>query len=69
MVKMFREFGRRSTKYLSKNPNYNALIHMLGGIGVGFILTYPVAGAHPVRYGLAFIALAVVGHWWAGQQK
>lgn len=68
MVKMFREYAQRSRKYLSKHPDFNAIIHMLGGVGIGFLLTYPVAGAHPVRYGAVFLILAVIGHWWAGRK-
>ena len=45
------------------------MIHALGGVGVGFLLTYPVAGVHPVRWGVACIALAIAGHVWAGMQK
>lgn len=68
MLNMYREYERRATKYFSKYPNFNALIHLAGGMGIGFLLTYPVAGSHPVRYGLVFIGLAVIGHWWAGRK-
>ncbi len=50
---------------MSKYPQYNAIVHALGGIGIGFLLAYPLAGSHPVRWGLAFLGLSILGHLWA----
>jgi len=44
-------------------------VHVLGGIGIGFLLAYPVAGVHPVRWGLLFLGLSIAGHVWAGYKK
>lgn len=52
----------RIVKYMSKHPHYNAGVHWLGGIGLGFLLAYPLAGQHPVRWGVAFLALSLLGH-------
>lgn len=52
-------------KFFAKNPKFNSLVHLLAGMGIGFLLTYPVAGSHPVRWGVGFLALAVLGHVWA----
>ena len=60
---------KNTMKYFSKYPDQNAFVHILGGIGLGFLLTYPAAGAHPIRWGLIFIGMAVVGYLWAGNQK
>jgi len=49
-------------KYFSKRPFYNAVVHAIFGIGVGFLLTYTIAGIHPVRWGVAFIVIALLGH-------
>lgn len=49
-------------KYFTKHPTYNAVVHLVAGIGIGMMLTFPVAGAHPVRWGMAFLAIALVGH-------
>jgi hypothetical protein len=35
---------------------------VIAGIGIGFFLTYTVAGIHPVRWGLVFIGIAILGH-------
>ncbi|OGG24351.1 hypothetical protein A3A79_04165 [Candidatus Gottesmanbacteria bacterium RIFCSPLOWO2_01_FULL_43_11b] len=59
---------KRMLKYFSKNPSFSSWVHFLGGVGVGFILTYPLAGSHPVRWGVAFITVSILGHLWAATQ-
>ncbi len=59
----------RMKKYLSRNAGYNAIVHMVLGIGIGFLLTYPLAGTHPVRWGVALIVVGLLGHVYAGMQK
>lgn len=51
--------------FLKKNPTYNAVIHALGGVGVGILIASPVAGTHPVRWGVAFLAISLLGHIYA----
>jgi hypothetical protein len=53
---------KRSLKYFSKRPLFNAVVHVIAGIGIGFLLTYSVAGIHPVRWGIAFLVIAFLGH-------
>lgn len=61
------KYYKRMLKYFSKNPSYNSWIHFIAGLGAGFLLTYPLAGSHPVRWGLFALAVAVIGHLWAAQ--
>jgi len=49
-------------KYFGKRPFFNAVVHTILGIGIGFLLTYTVAGIHPVRWGVAFVVIALFGH-------
>lgn len=49
-------------KYFAKNSMYNSVVHMVGGMGLGILITYPLVGDHPVRWGVALIVLAIVGH-------
>ncbi|OGE36913.1 hypothetical protein A3B45_02900 [Candidatus Daviesbacteria bacterium RIFCSPLOWO2_01_FULL_39_12] len=49
-------------KYFSNHVRYNSTIHVLAGIGIGILITYPLIGAHPVRWGLAFLVLGILGH-------
>lgn len=63
------KFYKTAMKYFSKNPDQNAFVHLLGGVGIGFLLAYPVVGEHPIRWGLLFLLMALVGLIWAGTQK
>ncbi len=60
---------KKMMKYFSKHPHINAKIHVLAGIGIGILVTHPLADPHPVRWGVALIALSLLGHVWAGTQK
>lgn len=55
----------KAMDYMKNHPVYNAVVHTLGGIGLGILITYPIAGVHPIRFGLAFLLLAVLGHIFA----
>lgn len=68
-MKIYKDYERRAMQFFKNNPNYNAMIHIVAGIGIGFLLAYPIAGIHPVRWGLSLIGLSLVGHWWAGRKK
>ena len=62
-------FFKRGEKYFRQHPALNALTHACGGIGIGILITYPFAGLHPVRWGVFFIVLSVLGHLYAGTTK
>lgn len=52
----------KQRKYLSKHVWYNSLLHAIGGLGLGVLLARPMAADHPVRWGVALIAIATLGH-------
>ncbi len=52
-------------KYFKKHPAYLASVHFVGGVGIGLLIARPVFSTHPVRWGIALIGLAVVGHLYA----
>ena len=60
---------KKVMKYFSKHPMHNAIIHAIAGIGIGMLLAYPVAGVHPVRWGVTLVLVGILGHVWAGMQK
>jgi len=47
-------------KYYKKHPMMLMKISALAGVGVGMLLARPLAGEHPVRWGVAFIAAALI---------
>ncbi len=55
--------------YFRRHEMFNGAIHALAGVGIGILITYPLAGVHPVRWGLFFLALGVAGHVWAATHK
>lgn len=57
---------KKMEKYYSKHVWENSLAHLLIGIGFGFLLTYPMAATHPVRWGVAFLLVGLVWHLKAG---
>ena len=48
--------------YFRQHVCYNSVVHVLAGIGVGILITYPIVGSHPLRYAAAFLGVALVGH-------
>lgn len=63
------KYSTRMMKYFAKHTSFNSYVHFAGGIGVGFLLTYPIAQMHPVRWGIAFISLGLLGHVYAAVTK
>lgn len=49
-------------KYFKEHPTYNGFVHILIGIGIGALITYPYFGTHPLRWGVALIVLGLLGH-------
>lgn len=60
---------KTARKYLRAHSEFSGLIFLLFGVGIGVLLTYPVAGIHPVRFGFMFLALGILGYIWAGTHK
>lgn len=63
------KYHTKMMKYFTKHQGFNSYVHFAGGLGVGFLLTYPIAREHPVRWGLAFVILSVLGHFYAATAK
>ena len=68
-VMNMKKYFTSGLKFFQRHPAFNGTTHALGGIGIGMLLTYPVAGNHPVRWALSFLALGLAGHIWAMTHK
>jgi hypothetical protein len=53
---------RKMNKYFSKHVFYNSVIHALGGVGIGVLLASPLMFPHPIRWGVLFLGLSILGH-------
>ena len=53
---------RKMNKYFSKHVLFNSLIHAIGGMGLGVLLASPLMFPHPVRWGVALLGVAILGH-------
>jgi hypothetical protein len=62
-------YFKNANKYFSKYPSQNTFVNLILGVGIGFVLAYPVIGEHPVRWGGLFILMGLIGNVWAGFQK
>jgi len=60
---------KKVTSYFSKHVAYNSFVHVMGGIGIGILIASPIIGSHPVRWGLTFLLISVLGHVYAGYAK
>lgn len=47
-------------KYYSKHPLYTGFVHLFMGLGLGILIARPL-GIHPLRYGVALLAIGVLG--------
>ncbi len=56
------KYYNKASAYFKKNPHYNASVHTLVGIGIGILATYPLVGQHPMRWGVLFLSLGILGH-------
>jgi F0F1-type ATP synthase assembly protein I len=55
--------SKKLMQYFSKHPFSNAFIHALVGVGIGILIARPIIGSHPVRWGLFFLILGIIGHF------
>lgn len=53
---------KKITSYLEKRPIYNSSIHIIIGVGIGILITYPFVQTHPVRWGAALLVIGILGH-------
>ena len=60
---------KKCMAYFKKHLCFYGIVSFVGGVGVGILLTYPLVGRHPVRWGVGLIALALAGKLYAMTAK
>lgn len=53
---------RKTNGYFKNHVLFNSTVHVLIGIGIGILFTYPFVGIHPLRWGLGFLVVGLLGH-------
>ena len=53
---------KKLDKYMGAHRWYNSTVHLLFGIGVGILITYPLVVTHPLRWAAVFMGLGLLGH-------
>jgi hypothetical protein len=59
---------KKFMKYLSQHPLYTAFLYFIIGTGFGILISRPL-GVHPVRYGVALLAIGTVGKLYVIMKK
>ncbi len=49
-------------KYFKAHPRYNGFAHMMIGLGLGILMTYPIVGVHPIRWGVIITVVGLLVH-------
>ncbi|MBI4036576.1 hypothetical protein HY386_01720 [Candidatus Daviesbacteria bacterium] len=53
---------KKIESYFAKHVYFNSTVHVLVGMGAGFLLYNVLAAPHPVRWGVLFLSLGILGH-------
>lgn len=61
-MKYFLKLRKKAMTYFSNHVEYNALVHMLAGVGLGILIAVPFAYPHPVRWALVLLGISLAGH-------
>lgn len=56
---------KKAILFFKKHMLYTSIVHAIGGVGVGILISHPFAGVHPVRWGVGLIIVAILGHLYA----
>ncbi len=65
MLKKYLKYRHKAMKYLGSHVEYNSFVHMIGGVGIGIFITYPLIGPHPIRWAVVFLVISILGHMYA----
>lgn len=49
-------------KFFRAHPRYNSFVHAVIGMGIGIMITYPIVGPHPVKWGMVLLGVGLIAH-------
>ncbi|OGG15897.1 hypothetical protein A3D78_06975 [Candidatus Gottesmanbacteria bacterium RIFCSPHIGHO2_02_FULL_39_14] len=58
----YAKYAKKIRQYFSDHPDYNSAVHLIAGVGIGILLTYPLVGQHPIRWSVVLLVVALLGH-------
>lgn len=53
---------KKIEKYFKSHPFYNSSVHLIGGMGLGIFITYPLVGEHPLRWAIVLLSVGILAH-------
>lgn len=62
MGKLFSVSRKRAIKYFSNHVEYNALVHVLGGIGLGILISTFFILPYPAYIAIVLLIISLAGH-------
>lgn len=69
MLKAFFRYRKKAIAYFGHHVEFNALTHLIGGIGLGIVIAAPLAYPHPLRWALILLAIGICCHIYAVNAK
>lgn len=61
MIKAFLSYRKRAISFFGRHVEYNALVHVLGGIGLGLILA-GIVFPEQIPWALGLLLVSILGH-------
>ena len=61
-MKQLLKMEKQMLKYFKSHPRYNSFVHAIIGMGVGVMITYPLVGVHPVKWGAVLLGIGILAH-------
>ena len=53
---------KKAISFMKKHPVYHAMLHGIGGIGVGMLIVSFIPSMQPVNWGIALVIVSLLGH-------
>ena len=64
IMKLFSLYRRKAIKYFGNHVEYNALVHVLGGIGLGILISTFFSFPFSSSIAIFLLVLSLIGHFY-----